>query len=245
MQIADKSGRLLAGLVLTMSLTSGAHSADRLTVFDLKLGTLAAEMPEGQFEGLSCGSDGGPTMGSIAGWTAFAECPQDAEGLYEISFTYDDEAEMEARAEDRPSDAWGLGTSVEHFPVVLSALFNAQGRLEGLRIISDARYDPAHETFLHLRPRAEHYLLGLYLMDRFGMTEADCFDLPPDVGETPVLGMFEKRSCELVHDRFRYSIETRLLRRPGETDIDPVMGTLTEGQFVSETRAEVRLVNPE
>ena len=56
--------------------------------------------------------------------------------------------------------------------------------------------------------------------------------------------MFAKRECERVADGRRYLVESRLFRRPGETDVDPVMGTLTDGQFLSETRAEIRLVNP-
>jgi hypothetical protein len=59
-----------------------------------------------------------------------------------------------------------------------------------------------------------------------------------------MLGMFVKRWCELVRDGVRYTIDSRLLRRRGESDVDPVMGQLTEGQFLSETRAEIRLVSP-
>ncbi|MGN6489858.1 MAG: hypothetical protein ACTHLT_18825 [Devosia sp.] len=184
-------------------------------------------------------------MQRLTDWTEFTQCRADAEGLHEVTFNYDDEAELAARARDDAAAAWQLGTSLDYFPIIPSALFDPAGKLVGLRVVTDPRYDPRHETFLHLRPRQENYLLGLYLMGRWGMSEADCRDLPPAAGETPVLGMFAKRSCAATRDGRRYTIESRLLRRPGETDVDPVMGTLTEGQFTSETRAEIRLLSRE
>jgi hypothetical protein len=225
--------------------TARSEETPRATIFDLQLGARVQDLvPASRFGELACGNNGGPAMQVLADWSQFARCPADADGLHEITFRYDDEAELMARATDDVPAGWSLGTSLDYFPVIVSTLFDVGGTLTGLRIVSDPRYDPRHETFLHLRPRGEHYLLGLYLMDRFGMSEADCRDLPPAAGETPVLGMFAKRSCTLTREGRRYSIESRLLRRPGESDVDPVMGTLTEGQYLSETRAEIRLVNP-
>jgi hypothetical protein len=230
---------------LTLVPAAQAFDSSRATIFDLKLGTEAAALlPASRFGELACGSNGGPAMQAVADWSDFARCPADDEGLREITFRYDDEAELVARATDNVPAAWSLGTSLDYFPVIVSALFDVGGTLVGLRIVSDPRYDPRHETFLHLRPRQEHYLLGLYLMDRFGMADTDCRDLPPAIGETPVIGMFAKRSCALTREGRHYTIESRLLRRPGESDVDPVMGTLSQGQYVSETRAEIRLVNP-
>lgn len=238
---------MLVGLILGLApLPAAGEETARATIFDLPLGASAPDLPPAaRFDELACGNDGGPPMQPVADWTAFAACPAGADGLHEITFRYDDEAEQIARAKDDVPAAWGLGTTFAYFPVIVSALFDDKGRLAALRIVSDPRYDPRHETFLHLRPRQEHYLLGLYLMDRFGIRDADCRDLAPAQGESPMLGMFVKRSCELTRDGRRYTIETRLLRRRGETDLDPVMGTLTQGQFLSETRAEIRLVSPE
>lgn len=234
----------LLGVFLAIPGSAAEHKSARPAVFDLPLGARAADLPDPtRFADLSCGNNGGPSTHVVVEWTAFSACPRDADGLYEIAFRYDDEDELVARALGRPSDAWGLGTSIDYFPVVLSVLFTAAGRLVGLRIITDHRYDPKHDKFLHLRPRNEHYLLGLYLMERFGMTEANCRELPVQ-GETPVLGMFMKRECEQIRGNTRYTIDSRLLRRHGAGDVDPVMGTLTDGQFISETRAEMRLISP-
>lgn len=241
-----RPAKLLAILAALMLISPAkAASLPRATVFDLELGAKAAALlPASRFTHLACGSAGGPAMQPLADWSGFAVCPPDADGLHEVTFRYDDTAEQAARGSGDVAAAWSLGTSFDYFPIIVSALFDAKGTLAGLRIVSDPRYDPRHETFLHLRPRQEQYLLSLYLLDRFGMTSADCRDLPPATGETPMLGLFEKRSCKLTRDGRRYSIQTRLLRRRGESDVDPVMGTPTEGQYLSETRAEIRLVNP-
>jgi hypothetical protein len=235
---------LAATVAMLASPLAKAEEA-RATIFDLQLGTTAAKLvPASRFGHLACGSNGGPAMQPLADWGGFATCRADRDGLHEITFRYDDTAEQAARARGDVAAAWSLGTSLYYFPVIVSALFDDGGTLAGLRIVTDPRYDPRHETFLHLRPRQEHYLLGLYLMDRFGIGETDCRDLPPAAGESPMLGMFAKRTCTATKDGRRYSIESRLLRRRGETDIDPVMGTPTEGRYLSETRAEIRLVNP-
>lgn len=232
--------------LLIQTTTAGSAVVPRSSIFDLELGAKASQqVPAHRFNDLACGSNGGPAMQRLGGWEEFAQCPADADGLHEVTFSYDDEAELAARARDEAAAAWSLSTSLDYFPIIPSALFDAAGTLVGLRVVTDPRYDPRHETFLHLRPRQEDYLLGLYLMDRWGISEADCRDLPPAAGETPVLGMFAKRSCSATRDGRRYTIESRLLRRPGETDVDPVMGTFTEGQFTSETRAEMRLLSPE
>jgi len=242
---AAKALTVVFAVVVATLPSPAAAPHDRATLFDLRLGLTASQLlPSSDFKDLACGSNGGPAMLSVTDWSEFAACPPDADGLREITFRYDDEAELAARAADDVAAAWSLGTSFDYFPVVVSVLFDAAGRLVGQRMVSDPRYDPRHEQFLHLRPRLEHYLLGLSLMDRFGMTEADCRDVAAAPGETPVLGMFVKQTCLKLQDGVRYAIEARLLRRPGETDVDPLMGTLTEDQYLSETRAEVRLLSP-
>ena len=54
--------------------------------------------------------------------------------------------------------------------------------------------------------------------------------------------MFVKQHCSAVMEGVRHDINAVLLRRAGETDIDPATGRLTAGDFLSETRAELRLV---
>jgi len=192
---------------------------------------------------LACGSNGGPPLAQLRDWSGFGSCAPEPDGLREVYFEYDDAAERRARAAGDFTVGWSAGTAYKAFPIIASALFSPNGELRAIRIVTDPRPEQRKDVFLHLRPRREHYLLALYLMDKFGVTDADCHDLPATKGESPVLGMFEKQVCDRAVDSVAYHLESRLLRRRGETDVDAETGTLTEGRYVSETRAEVRLVS--
>jgi hypothetical protein len=163
----------------------------------------------------------------------------DNAGRHEVYFEYDDEAEYVARAHADYPAGWSAGTAIDAFPVITSVLFDDAGTVAALRIVTDPRPEQRQDQFLHLRPRQEHYLLALYLLDRFGMSAADCRDRPPVSGESPMLGMFVQQTCAATIGNRHYEIESRLYRRPGETDVDPSTGLPTQGAFVSETRAEI------
>jgi len=233
--------RLATCLFVALAGTAGA--SQRLTLFDLQLGGSAAHMPDA-FRSYACGTDGGPPGEAVADWTDFPRCAPDADGLHEIYFEYDGAAEMRARREGNPAATWGLGTSIDYFPIVASALFDDGGTLQGLRIVTDPRPEQRKDPFLLVRPYGEHYLLQLYLMDRFGMSAGDCKDIPLAAGRAPVFGMVTNRVCDrtdLVGKR-HYHVEARFFRRRGQHDVDPDTGRPTEGQFVSETRAEIRAI---
>ena len=178
----------------------------------------------------------------MSGWADYARCAPEPDGLHEVYFEYDDEAEYVARAHDDFAAGWEAGTAIDSFPIIASALFDDTGRLTGLRIVTDPRPDQRNDPFLHFRPRQEHYLLALYLKPRLGISEGDCQSAAPGPGEGAVLGMFAKEDCSRTADGVHITLSSRFFRRPGETDIDPATGMRTEGAFVSETRAEMRLV---
>ena len=216
----------------------------RQTVWDLPLGAAAGALPDG-FTHFACGSDGGPPLARLYGWAEFGHCKADAEGLREVYFEYDDSLAERARAEARWAPLGKIGTIESYFPVIASALFDAYGTLVGVRLVTDPRPDERPDDGLpRPRPRGEHYLLGLYLMDRLGMSETDCRDEPPGERESPVIGQFVKRTCARTDAATgrRFSIVTHYLRKAGLHDIDPTTGRLSEGEFESWTRAEVRLI---
>jgi hypothetical protein len=222
-----------------------AGDEQRLTIFDLKLGSSVASLPpSAEFKSFACGSDGGPPGTALGGWADYARCPPEADGLHEVDFEYDDEAEYIARAHDDYAAGWNAGTAIDAFPIIASALFDDSGRLTGLRIVTDPRQEQRDDPFLHFRPRQEHYLLALYLKPRFGIEASDCRTSPATAGEAAVLGMLVKEDCVRIAGNVRYTLSSRLLRRPGETDIDAATGMPTEGAFLSETRAEIRLTAP-
>jgi hypothetical protein len=229
---------------VTLLVAMPVHAAERLTLFDLRLGTAVDAMPPSDaFKNYACGSNGGPPLQPLSGWANFTRCTPEADGLYEVYSEYDDEAEYVARAHGDFPAGWAAGTAYRAFPLITSALFDEAGVLAGLRIVTDPRPEQRDDGFLHFRPRQEHYLLGLYLAAKFGIAKADCRDLPLAARETPVLGMIVNRVCD-AKDVARHEsihIEQRYLRRPGESDVDPQTGLLTTGAFESETRAEIRL----
>jgi len=231
-------------LLLALSLPASAIDT-RPTVFDIVLGaSVTALPPVNEFGIFACGNDGGPPAVLLNGWGDYKKCPAGSDGRHEVYFEYDDEAEFVARANDDYVAGWSAGTAIDSFPVVASVLFNDNGRATGLRIITDPRPEQRRDDFLHLRPRQEHYLLGLYLLDRFDLPVSDCHAEQPAKGESAVLGMFVRQVCAATKNDRSYRIASQLYRRPGESDIDPDTGLRTEGAFVSETRAEIDLVAP-
>lgn len=216
----------------------------RPTLLDLQLGRTASELPT-SFKSFACGTNGGPPATPIKGWSEFARCPADAQGLHEVAIEYDDAGERAARAAGNPAAAWGLGTGIDYFPIIASALFDDAGTLRGLRLVTDPRPDQQKMPFLLYRPYGEHYLLQLYLMDRFGMNAADCRELPLGPGQSPVFGMVTNRICDRTDAvaKRHYHIEARFYRRRGEHDVDADTGRLAEGHFLSETRAEIRPID--
>src|SRR5262249_34654725 len=69
----------------------------RLEVWDLKLGTSAAALPDG-FVDYACGTNGGPPSTPLASFQDFWRCRPEPSGLREVYFRYDDELEYWAQA---------------------------------------------------------------------------------------------------------------------------------------------------
>jgi hypothetical protein len=215
----------------------------RPTIFDLPLGAMAEALPSSaEFGTFACGNNGGPPGKVLTGWRDFKTCVADLQGRHEVYFEYDDEAEYVARAHEDYPKGWDAGTAIDAFPVMTSVLFDDAGRVVGLRMVTDPRPEQRDDPFLHVRPRQEHYLLGLYLLDRFGVSPSDCHDEAAKPGESAVLGMFVRQRCAATIGEKSYMIESQLYRRPGESDVDLATGLRTEGAFVSETRAEILVI---
>jgi hypothetical protein len=238
--LGRKSGSALA---VVLALTHVAWADTRTTVWQLLLGSsIAALPPSSTFGIIACGSDGGPPLAKLHDWEELLSCAPEADGLREVYVEYDRKAEAAAEAAHRYLDPNMIGTSEALFPIIASALFDVNGTLRAVRLVTDPRPDARGRSSLpRLRPRGEHYLLGGYLMKRFGMDASDCRSLEPDAGETPVIGQFIKRDCTKKINGTLYVVQQRYLRKRGQKDVDPESGQLTDGQFESWTRAEVRL----
>jgi len=130
----------------------------------------------------------------------------------------------------------------------VSALFDPGGVLRGMRMVTDARPDHRNDiTEANLRKRADAYLLGGIMAARFDITTArDCTSSPPAEGESAVGALFIKQSCEMNDQSNKRKILLRVgfFRKPGQSGTNPQLPTqLTEGQFESSARLEIRQLN--
>jgi hypothetical protein len=225
---------------------AAAQDLRRATVWDLRLGEPVAAQPLAeQYRAFACGANGGPPRARLAGWREFMRCKADADGLHEVYFEYDDEYEYIARARDLPREiARWAGTTEAGFPVVASARFDDEGRLAGIRLVTDPRPDLRSEvTDADMRKRAAAHVFGQLMAARFGIEPArDCKSEPPAHGETPVGDIFVKQRCTLIdaaHAR-RVAVAANYFRKPGQSGVNPQLPTqLTQGQFESSARLEI------
>jgi hypothetical protein len=226
---------IITGLLGLLGADANAQQRPaRLEIWDLKLGTAAADLPD-EFTDYACGTNGGPPSVALAHWRDFRRCRPEPGGLREVYFRYDDELEYWAKANNFATEIRKYsGTKVFDFPVVLSARFDEQGILAGIRIVSDPR-----DTS---RDREEAYLLRNFLSARYGRDGWDCADLPPEDGETPVFRTFIKQRCKKSTDGGTLAeMQVNYFRKKGQSEVDPHTGRTTEGQFESLVRFELTL----
>jgi len=223
----------LAVLTLLGAATGRAEEAPRRAdVWSLKLGAPASELPNNDFIDYACGSNGGPPQEPLAGWSDFDKCKPEPNGLREVYFRYDDELEYWAKAHRaRTLLAQYGGTKVLDFPVIVSGLFDQEGTLAGLRIVTDPRASPPE--------RKQAYTLSNFFKARYGSEGWTCTDTPPAPGETPVGTLYINQRCtKLTKDNLRAMLETRFLRLPGQAEFS-CGGKLTVGEFESSTRLDL------
>jgi hypothetical protein len=222
----------VAALVLGAGPAGAEDPPARADIWTLILGTPAAALPNDAFIDYACGSNGGPPLRALAGWSDYNNCQPEPNGAREVYFRYDDELEYRAKAHRAQTPiARYAGTKVFDFPVIVSALFDADGVLAGLRIVSDRRVSS--------QERKQAYTLSNFLKARYGGDGWDCSDSPPAPGETPVGTLYINRRCtKVAGGGLRAVLETRFLRKPGQAEFSG-SGKLTVGQFESSTRLEL------
>jgi hypothetical protein len=202
-------------------------------IHGLKLGLKADEMSTDTFGDLACGSNGGPPRQAINDWSDFRKCRPEPSGLHEVNVRFDDQQDYIGRAIDDPMYAQGrIGTRVAGHPVILSVLFDRDGVLRGIRMISDPRGSIMERRMAHM--------LRLAIINRYEPDSWNCIDFPPAAGETPVGGgVFIKQRCEKRTAERDLDVEAHFLRKPGQSDVNPTTGETTTGQFESWTRFEL------
>ena len=219
-------------LIVAAAPTQSQNRTDPGEIRGLKLGLQAQDMSLDGFGELACGSNGGPPRQKLEAWSDFAKCRPEDYNLHEVAARFDDEDEYIGRAIEEPRYARGrTGTRVAGHPVILSALFDHEGVLRGLRFITDPRAAPHERRMAHM--------LRLAVINRYEPDRWTCTDFPPTEGETAVGGVFIKQRCEKLTPGRHLMVETRFLRKPGQSDNDPVTGEYRPGAFESSTRFEI------
>jgi hypothetical protein len=224
---------IAAAVALVLTGPSAAWPQQPLPrIWDVELGTPVGELPDEEFVDPACGTNGGPPGLRIASFEQFARCREEASGLREIWFRYDDELEYIARAaRDPDAVARNNAMVVLGQPVILSLLIDRAGVVRGYRIVTD----PHAEEEL----RQNAYLIAIAFKARFGADGWECRDFPPAEGETPITGTFVKQQCEKQADGQKMTVESRYYYKPGQALIDPNTGLPTVNQFESLARLEL------
>ena len=227
----------LAVAILPVAAASAQNFAQQAglyapSVWDLKLREHAAAQRTDEYVNFACGTNGGPPSQPLRGWNEFARCARDpVTGLHEVYFQYDDEAEYWARAHalEVQINLYQY-TSAYAVPVIASALFDDEGFLKGIRLVTDPRVPAA------VRENAAS--LSGYLNARYGDDGWTCEDLPRLPGENEFRGVYLKRQCRKDAGGLALLLETRQYRKVGQGAIDPNTALATSGQFEISTRFE-------
>jgi hypothetical protein len=188
----------------------------RPQIWNVGFGTHVSELPTNDWVDPACGTNGGPRGQLIERFENFARCPRDSDtGLYEIWLSYDDEAELIARAHhDEALINRFRANLLFNVPAVLSLLVDEGGLVQGYRIASDTRAPPAIRMHAHNVART---LMGLARLD-----EANCINAPPEEGERPFEGVLLKQFCRQLVNGRRVTIVARAYLKPGQFLVDPV-----------------------
>jgi uncharacterized protein YjbI with pentapeptide repeats len=222
---------LSAALVFSFASVASAQVVDRLEIWDIPLGTTITDIPQSEAGIIACGTDGGPPSVRIA--TAdYAQCAAEPSGLHEVYFGYDNELEYVARAGENLEVAVpATGTRVLGFEAIVSLLVDDGGLVQGIRIVSDPRA-------VVLQERTHASDLGDFIIARFP-EGWQCEDHAPRPEYNPVAGIHIDRTCSRAQSGVAMTTVQHHFRKPGQTALNPVEGTLQPGYLESTTRFEM------
>lgn len=222
----------LAAATATLPTAASAQGGIRSTIRDIDIGASLTEQPT-DFQEFACGTNGGPASLPIASFAEFARCPAEETGLHEVQFRYDDTMRYVALANLDPLRANLFeGTKLGNFRILASVLIDDAGIVRGVRAVTDDRVSD--------RTRRGAYAMAGFVHSLYGVDGWECTDIPAAEGETPVGDDLIKQDCEKVtDDGLLITTQSRLLRRPGQTQIDPANGLLRVGYYESTARMEM------
>jgi hypothetical protein len=221
-----------AALSVSFMIATATAQTSAPKIWDIKLGTPIAALPLDHFVDPACGTNGGPPARVLARFADFSQCAiERSTGLREVWFRYDDEMEYVARA--RRSEVMikqYRANSLAGQPIVTSLLIDADGHVQGYRIVNDPRVES--------QTRIAAFGIADVLKGVAGLG-LNCTDLPLADGERPIEDWYIKQICEKAVNGLVTKVEARRYYKPGQFAVDPNDNRLTENQFESSARLEV------
>jgi hypothetical protein len=184
----------LVAMLGAIQLSLGAHPAlaQAETIYDVRdiaVGMPVGEIPNAGYVNLTCATD---TSRKLPAWTAWRECPSDADSMRAVRFDFDPETSRD-------------GTVVAGHPVILTALIDDVGTVAGLKIDTDPKARP------YMRKKA--FLLGVQVKSRYGSEGWACTQRQPELGEQPVGGVYIRENCSKAVQGRVLVVERDLFRR--------------------------------
>lgn len=203
------------------------------SIWDVKIGQPAAQIPDMEVVDVSCGTNGGPPAQAIGSFAKFAQCKAEPSGLHEVYFANDDEIDYIAKALESEYKVLQGGTSIYAHPVIVSVLIDDGGMVRGIRIVTDERAS--------LRERRVAVTLARNLRGRYSSWTPNCQDIPLRPGENAVGNQFEHELCTAENPTLgqRMRLESSYLRKKGQEALNIETQQINAGYFQSQTRLEV------
>ncbi len=227
--LAIAGGAFLFGIA-----TDEAAAQTGKKIWDIELGGPVAALPLDDFVDPACGTNGGPPSLPLDGFDQFVRCPvEQATGLREVWFIYDNEAEYVARARrDDDEILRNSANSLASQPIVTSLLIDAAGLVQGYRVVTDPRAPTA--------VRIEAYALSAVFKGHYGESAWVCTELPPGERERRIDNALVKESCAFAGNGRVHKLETRRLYKGGQDlALNPRSLAEAAADIESTTRLEV------
>ncbi|HTO66963.1 MAG TPA: hypothetical protein VMM15_37575 [Bradyrhizobium sp.] len=197
MKLQDRAAMLAVTLLTLALLALATHGAFAQAepghdVRDITVGMPVDDIPNAGYVNLTCAGDANH---KLTAWSAWRECPADADALRGVRFDFDPQTSRD-------------GTLVGGHPVLLTVLIDDTGTVAALTIETD----PKARLYMHKKA----FLLGVQVKSRYGSDGWACTQGQPELGELPVGGVYLRESCRKAVPGRVLVVERDLFRRPDQ-----------------------------
>lgn len=202
------------------------------SIWDVNLGQSVSQTPDAKVAEIACGTSGGPPGQNLASFQDFMTCTPELSGLREVEFSYDDEQDYIAMAQESEYKFLRGGTSVFAHPVIVSLLVDPAGVVQGRRIVTDNR--------ITINERRSAVTMIRNFKARYSDWLLDCADIAMKEGEQPVGTQFIHELCtgQSPDGQTMIALEASYLRKKGQRAVNLETQEVNKGYFESQTRYE-------